>query len=170
MKQDLVDHIQRQWLSERPDLDTSPIGVIGRISRLGNYLRHEIVAVYREYGLGEGEFDILATLRRNGAPFTMLPTELSRQTMVTSGAISKQLDRLEAANLVVREASATDGRSRTVRLTPDGLELINRAFEQHMANEARLLEGLSATDRATLESILSGWLKSVENDQADFSA
>ncbi len=170
MEQDLVGHIQRQWRSERPDLDTSPIGVIGRISRLGNYLRHEIVAVYKQFGLGEGEFDILATLRRNGAPFTMLPTELSKQTMVTSGAISKQLDRLEALNLVVREASMTDGRSRTVRLTEAGLVLINSAFEQHMANEARLLNELSHDERATLESILSRWLTSVEDGSANFSA
>lgn len=170
MNQDFVDHIQNQWTAELPDVDTSPMGVVARIHRLGNYLRREILAVYREFGLGEGEFDILATLRRSGAPYSLLPTELSRQTMVTSGGISKQLDRLEKADLIARVPSETDGRSKQVQLTLRGLDLIDQAFARHMENEARLLAHLPEVERVALEGILAGWLSRVEQETTDFSA
>lgn len=159
-----MSHIQQQWAVERPDLDTSPIGVIGRIHRIGNHLRREILANYREHGLGEGEFDILATLRRSGSPYRMLPTEISRHTMVTSGGVSKQLDRLEAAGLIQRITNDSDGRSRHVQLTATGLEVIDTAFDSHMANEARLLELLPEAERKQLEEVLSGWLARLEHN------
>lgn len=163
MSKDKVSHIQEQWKAERPDIDSSPVGVVGRVHRLGNYLRREILAVYREHGLGEGEFDILATLRRSGAPFTMLPTDLGRQTMVTSGGISKQLDRLEAAGLVERTVSSDDARKRLVTLTAKGKSVIDAAYTEHMENEARLLADLDPADREALEGILGRWLAAVES-------
>ncbi|WP_019147548.1 MarR family winged helix-turn-helix transcriptional regulator [Timonella senegalensis] len=162
MSKDKVSHIQEQWRVERPDIDSSPVGVVGRVHRLGNYLRREILAVYREHGLGEGEFDILATLRRRGAPFTMLPTDLGRQTMVTSGGISKQLDRLEASGLVERSVSSDDARKRLVTLTAKGKSVIDAAYTEHMENEARLLTDLDPADREALEGILGRWLAAVE--------
>ena len=83
-----------QWHRERPDLDVSPQGVIGRLHRLAARLTEELVAVYAEFGLGEGEFDVLATLRRSGAPYELTPGELAAGTMVTSGAVTKRVDRL----------------------------------------------------------------------------
>ena len=62
-----------QWHEARPDLDVSPQGVIGRLHRLAARLTEELVAVYAEFGLGEGEFDMLATLRRAGAPYGWRP-------------------------------------------------------------------------------------------------
>jgi len=170
VSQDLVSHILTQWKAERPDLDSSPIAVVARIHRLGNYLRREILAVYAQYGLGEGEFDVLATLRRNGEPYAMLPTQLSQQTMVTSGGMTKQVDRLEKAGLVVREASPHDRRKKSVRLTAKGLELIDQAFEHHMSNEKRLLAALPSEDRDDLTRILSQWMSALEQDVSDFSA
>lgn len=152
-----MDHVRTvhaQWLAERPDLDTSPVLVIGRIHRVAAALTPELTAVYAEFGLGEGEFDVLATLRRQGAPFTLTPGELGDRTMVTSGAVSKRLDRLEARGLVERRASSADGRSRPVSLTRAGRDLIDRAMTAHAANEARLLAGLSARDRDTLARLL----------------
>lgn len=154
---DHVGRIMEQWERERPDLDPSPQGVIGRLHRLAARLTEELVAVYAEFGLGEGEFDVLATLRRSGSPYALSPTELAASTMVTSGAVSKRVDRCERQGWVVREADAHDGRGRLVALTPAGRRLIDDAFTAHLANEHRLVGLLSATDRRLLADALRRW-------------
>lgn len=158
MEADAVSRIQALWAIERPDLDVSPLGVIGRLHRLAKRLTEELVALYAEYGLNEGEFDVLATLRRQGAPYALAPSELADHTMVTTGAMTKRLDRLEAAGLVTRRPSPVDGRGRVVALTDHGREVIDDAYTRHMANEARLLSVLPERDRAELERILHYWL------------
>ena len=164
MTEDRVDRIQAEWRRERPDLDPSPQGVIGRLHRVGDRLREQLVAVYAQHGLGEGEFDVLASLRRAGAPYELPAGELAEHTMVTSGGMSKRLDRLETAGLVSRRADAADGRVRRVALTASGLALIDAAFTDHMANEHRLVDALPASDRATLERILRAWLGEIEKE------
>lgn len=160
--QDHVDRVQAQWRAERPEIDTSPMGIIARLHRIADALRGELLALYREHGLGEGEFDILATLRRSGAPFELTPSELAQQTMVTTGAVSKRLDRLETAGLVTRRENLEDARGRVVALTPQGRDTIDRAYEAHMRNEARLLDHLSATEREQLQSLLRSWSVKLE--------
>ena len=155
---DRVAQIQQEWARERPDLDVAPQGVIGRLHRLASHLTAELTIVYREFGLSEGEFDVLATLRRAGAPFERAPGELAVHTMVTTGAMTKRLDRLERAGLVERRTSDLDGRGRVVALTASGVDLIDRAFTAHMANERRLLDELSADDATALEAILTRWI------------
>ena len=155
---DHVARIQADWARERPALDVSPQGVIGRLHRLAAALTQELVSVYRRHGLGEGEFDVLAALRRAGAPYERAPGELAQFTMVTTGAMSKRLDRLVEAGLVTRRISERDARARVVALTEQGLTVIDRAFTEHMANEHRLLEGLSPIEIQTLEAILTTWL------------
>ncbi|GAA0495907.1 MarR family transcriptional regulator [Paractinoplanes deccanensis] len=159
---DHVARIQRAWSRERPDLDVSPQGVIGRLHRVAGHLTEQLQVVYRRYGLGEGEFDVLATLRRSGEPFERAPGELAAHTMVTTGAMTKRLDRLERDGLVARRPSATDGRGRVVALTEAGRELIDRAFTDHMRNERRLLDELSPADAEQLEAILTRWLALLE--------
>jgi DNA-binding MarR family transcriptional regulator len=159
---DHVARVQAQWRRERPDLDVSPVGVIGRLHRLGDRLRADIVEVYRRHGLGEGEFDILAALRRQGAPFQLAPGELARHTMVTTGAISKRLDRLERAGLVVRREDPADARGRIVGLTDAGRRVIDDAYTEHMRNEARLVAVLSPDERARIEELLTLWLDRLE--------
>ena len=154
---DHVDAITTQWRAERPDLDVSPMQVIGRLHRLADRLREELLAVYARHGLGEGEFDVLAVLRRAGEPFAVAPGELARHTMVTSGAVTKRVDRLLASGLVERDDDADDGRARVVRLTPAGRRVIDEAFTAHMANEQRLLAGLDAEQRRALEDLLRAW-------------
>jgi DNA-binding MarR family transcriptional regulator len=160
-----VDHvarIQAEWRAERPEVDTAPQGVIGRLHRIANHLTAELTVLYAEYGLSEGEFDVLAALRRAGAPYERAPGELALHTMVTTGAVTKRVDRLIAAGLVSRERSSADGRGRVVRLTPAGLSVIDKAFTAHMANERRLLEVLSATEVRQLEQLLTTWLTRIE--------
>ena len=161
---DHVDRIQQEWARERPDVDVRPQGVVGRLHRLALALTAEITAVYREHGLGEGEFDVLATLRRAGAPYERAPGDLAAHTMVTTGAMTKRVDRLVAAGLVTRRPSADDGRGRVVALTPRGVQVVDAAFTAHMANERRLLDLLgSEADAAALEALLKGWLAAVED-------
>ncbi len=160
---DHVAEILQEWRRERPDLDPSPQGIIGRLHRLAGFLTEELVAVYARHGLGEGEFDVLATLRRAGEPFERTPGELAGHTMVTTGAVSKRVDRLVEAGLVTRGVSERDGRGRVIALTDAGLELIDRAFTDHMENEHRLLSNLSPSDRAQLERLLTRWLREYES-------
>jgi DNA-binding MarR family transcriptional regulator len=160
---DRVDRIQEQWRRERPDLDPTPQGVIGRLHRLADRLRDELIAVYREHGLGEGDFDVLASLRRTGAPIELPAGELARHTLVTTGALTKRIDRLEAAGLVTRTPDASDGRGRRIGLTDRGRQLIDAAFTDHIANEHRLVGLLAASDRETLARILKQWLGALDD-------
>jgi DNA-binding MarR family transcriptional regulator len=161
-EEDAVARIQRQWNTERPDLDVSPLGVIGRLHRLADRIRKELLTIYERYGLGEGEFDILATLRRSGAPYEMAPGTLAQRTMVTTGAVSKRLDRLEEAGLVERRPSDADGRARVVALTPAGRSVIDDAFTAHVRNEHRLIGSLDPQDRADLERHLTTWMRELD--------
>lgn len=164
MKPDHVSRIIEQWAVERPDLDTAPMAVIGRLHRVGDAIRERLVEVYAEFDLSEGEFDLLASLRRSGAPFELSPTELAATTMVTSGAITKRVDRLASRGLVDRRAAKHDGRARTIALSPAGRKLIDRAVEAHYANEKRLVEGLADIDRSRLSRILQAWGEHLDVD------
>ncbi|MBS1905270.1 MAG: MarR family transcriptional regulator [Actinobacteria bacterium] len=159
---DQVARIQRAWRRERPDLDVTPIGTIGRLHRLALALTEELVIVYRAHGLSEGDFDVMAALRRSGAPHEASPTDLAASTMITSGGMSKRLDRLEGAGLVTRRIGSEDGRGRVVALTARGKELIDAAFTDHVANEQRLLAMVPEAEREALESALAGWLAHFE--------
>ncbi|ARH89662.1 MULTISPECIES: MarR family winged helix-turn-helix transcriptional regulator [Streptomyces] len=159
---DHVARIQAEWARERPDLDVGPQGVFGRLHRLAGLLTEQLCLVYHRYGLSEGEFDVLAALRRAGEPFERAPGELAAHTMVTTGAMTKRVDRLERNGLVTRRRSAVDGRGRVVALTRAGRELIDQAFTDHMSNERRLLDALPPGEAAQLERLLASWLGRVE--------
>ncbi|WP_230487275.1 MarR family winged helix-turn-helix transcriptional regulator [Nocardioides anomalus] len=159
---DHVGRIQEQWRRERPDLDTSPQGVFGRLHRLADRLREELEVEFRRHGLGEGEFDVLAALRRAGAPYELAPGELARHTMVTTGAATKRIDRLVAAGLVSRRVRDDDHRGRLVGLTEAGRRVVDDAFTAHIANEHRLLAPLNRMERQALERILTKWLGAFE--------
>ncbi len=160
---DRVARIQADWRRERPDLDISPQGVIGRLHRLADRLTEELCLVYGRYGLSEGEFDVLCALRRAGEPYERAPGELAAHTMVTTGAMTKRIDRLERAGLVTRRRSDDDQRGRIVALTRPGRELIDEAFADHMRNERRLLDLLTSAESKALEGLLTTWLSHVEN-------
>jgi len=153
-ERDGVDEIIEQWRVERPDLDPTPIGVIGRISRLARELERELDRVYVEHGLEPGWHDVLATLRRQGAPYQLRPSEFSRGLMLTSSGTTKRLDRLERAGLITRAPDPADRRGIVISLTPAGLQMIEGVTEAHLDNERRLLGALSASDRRTLADLL----------------
>lgn len=159
---DHVARIQAEWARERPDLDVTPQAVIGRLHRLGALLTRRLCLVYDQYGLSEGEFDVLAALRRAGDPYERAPGELAAHTMVTTGAMTKRIDRLERNGLVTRRRSASDGRGRVVALTSPGRKLIDRAFTDHMRNERDLLDAVSPEEAAQLRTLLTTWLGRLE--------
>nr|WP_274636609.1 MarR family transcriptional regulator [Microbacterium bovistercoris] len=158
---DRVDRILAQWGRERPDLDTTPQAVIGRLHRVALALTARLVEVYAAHGLSEPEFDLLATLRRTGEPFALPAGELAEHTMVTSGGLTKRVDRLVARGLVERLGAEGDARRRLVALTPAGRALIDAAFTDHVANEQRLLAELGQ-DAAAVAPILKRWLALLE--------
>ncbi|MFI6046385.1 MarR family winged helix-turn-helix transcriptional regulator [Nocardia sp. NPDC051321] len=151
---DDVDQIVGQWRTERPDLDPGPMQVIGRITRLHWAFDEQLNRVFGDYDLGRGEFDVLATLRRSGPPFELTAGELRDSTMVTSGAVTKRVDRLEHTGLVNRRAAADDARGRLIQLTDRGRDVIDKAVEQHLVNEARLLAGLTTDEQQALTRLL----------------
>lgn len=161
-ERDAVDRITAQWRHERPDLDPTPMGVVGRISRIAALAQRELDAVFAEYDLTGADFDVLATLRRSGAPYRLTPGELSRSTMITSGGMTKRLDRLEAGRLIRREPDPSDRRGRLIALTPKGRDLVDHAVEAHLENEERLLAGLTATKRRELTRLLRELLLSLD--------
>src|SRR5689334_13969498 len=96
---DAVDAARKAWSRERPDVDNWPVGVIGRTQRLARVLEDELQSFFRQYGLDTSEVDVLFTLRRSGAPYELMPTGLVKSLMVTSGAVTKRINRLEAKKL-----------------------------------------------------------------------
>jgi len=149
---DAVDRITAQWRRERPDLDCSPMEVIGRITRVSALIQRELERVFALHGLTGGDFDVLATLRRSQGPLT--PSELSRSTMVTTGGMTKRLDRLEALDLIRRQPDPKDRRGRLIALTDEGRALMDRAVEAHLENEERLLADLPVAKREQLVATL----------------
>ena len=151
---DAVDEIIAMWAREKPELDAAPMGIVGRISRLSRVLDKELKDFFAGHGLEFWEFDVLATLRRSGAPYELSPGALLRTAMVTSGAITNRVDRMEAKGLVERLRDPDDRRGVRIRLTAAGLELIDELVPLHLANERRLLAVLADDDRATLADLL----------------
>ena len=152
--QDRVDLILAHWARERPDLDASPMEVPGRILRGARYIDGALDHVFKEFELDFGLFDVLAALRRHGPPYQLAPSELNRWCMLSSGAMTKRLDRLEGAGLVVRKSDPDDRRGILVELVPAGLALVDRVVEAHLENERRILSPLSAAERRELAALL----------------
>ena len=163
-KRDGVDLILEQWSRERPDLDVSPMGVIGRISRLSRIFERGLAEIFSSFGLGGGEFDVLATLRRAGEPYRLTPTELSKSLMVSSRGMTNRLDRLERADFIIRLPDPSDRRGTLVCLTDEGRRLVDEVVAAHVENEHRLLDSLGPSERKTLADLLRKLLLSLEKD------
>lgn len=159
---DGVDEILRQWARERPDLDTSSMAIVGRISRIEQQVNPRLSSVFRKFGLERWSFDVLATLRRSGHPYELTPTQLFSSLMLTSGAITHRSDELVKAGLVQRSPDPNDRRGVRVKLTNLGLTKINEAVTAHVENERRMLRHLSRQERSLLISLLRRFLFGLE--------
>lgn len=151
---DPVDEIVEQWTRERPGLDVSGMAIIGRITRLDKLIRPQLDTVFAEHDLESWEFDVLATLLRNGAPHQLTPGQLLDSMMITSGAMTNRLDRLEQRGFVKRTKSPNDGRQVLVKLTKKGLKVVDSALIDHAANERVIVDSLTAGQREQLVELL----------------
>jgi DNA-binding MarR family transcriptional regulator len=159
---DPVDHMLDAWRQARPDLDLEAMGTFGRLGRIHVRASRAIEAVFEAHGLSTGEFDVLAALRRAGAPHALTPTQLARSLMLSPGGMTNRIDRLEEAGWVRREPDPDDRRSLAVVLTEEGLALVDAAVADHVANEATLLASLSASQRRALDDALRALLAALE--------
>jgi DNA-binding MarR family transcriptional regulator len=162
---DHMDRIVAQWRRERPDLDVEPIGVLGRLFRSALLADETLAAGIAPYGLQPGWFDLLAALRRSGKPYELNPTKLMETTMLSSGGMTKRLDRLDEAGLVERRPDPSDRRGTLVRLTRHGKAVIDKAVVTHASNEDQLLRSLSAADRLALDGLLRKFLAGLEGPE-----
>ncbi|MEQ9489915.1 MAG: MarR family transcriptional regulator [Alphaproteobacteria bacterium] len=151
---DHVDKVLAQWRAERPDLDVGPMGVIGRIKRISASLLREMEKTWELHGLNAASFDVLATLRRSGPPYTLSPGDLMAWTMVTSGTMTNRIDQLVKSGHVSRVSNPDDGRSILISLTDQGFETIEAAVTDHVATQHRLTRGLSKRDQEALNHLL----------------
>jgi DNA-binding MarR family transcriptional regulator len=154
MTQDQVDFILEQWSRERPDLDSSPMGVIGRISRASRYIDQFLQKNFAEFGLNSGDFDVLATLRRSGTPYQLTPTALYSSLMLSSGAMTNRLDRLENAGYIERKPHPKDRRGTLVTLTNQGMEVIDMVVASHTTCEQQILSSLTSDEQKVLADLL----------------
>ena len=154
-QRDTVDRVQEQWAAERPELDTAAFAVIGRVSRAARLIERRLIENFEAHGLdGDWMFDVMMTLRRAGEPYELTAGALVRQTMVTTGAMTNRIDRLEARGYVRRLAHPSDRRVVLVRLTPDGRAIVDEAAETHYQLERELLRALTPGQQAKLSGAL----------------
>ena len=161
---DHVDSIVEAWRRERPELDVTALGQLARLFRAAHLADLALVERLAGHGLQPGWFDLLAALRRAGKPYELKPTELMRATMLSSGGMTKRLDRLVAAGLVERRPDPDDRRGTLVRLTADGLRTIDSAVETHAENEERLLSALDPAERKRLDGLLRKLLAALDGE------
>jgi len=159
--EDAVDVIVEQWRRERPDLDSSAKEVTGRIVRLASLFQQAYAGTFEPLGLNEGDYGVLAPLRRAGAPHELTPTELAKHRMMTSGGMTAALDRLERKGLVLRVPNPDDRRGSLVRLTDAGRDVIDEAMTQHVLTEKRLVSGLDEDERDQLRDLLRKVLSTI---------
>jgi DNA-binding MarR family transcriptional regulator len=164
-EQDRVDAVQAAWRRERPDIDVSSIAVLTRALLIGRHLQKARDRALRELGTDTPTLEVLATLRRSGAPYRLRTSEIEAATSVTAGAISQRLDRLEARGFVHRERDHADKRVIYVSLTKKGRDLIDRVVAGLMERENLLLTPLNERERNTLERLLTRWLRWFEDGQ-----
>jgi DNA-binding MarR family transcriptional regulator len=152
---DHSDEVVRQWREQRPDLDPTPMATFTRLWRTARAADEALQRVFDEHGLEAGWFDVLATLRRAGPPHRLSAGTLARGLVMSTGGMTKRLDRLEAEGLVARAPDPADRRGVLVSLTRTGLKVVDRAVEDHLRNEARLLEALTDRERRALDGALA---------------
>src|SRR5205823_5283249 len=132
---DRIDEIVVQWNRERPKLDVSALATVGRLIRIAQLADSTLGGGLAAHGLQRGWFDLLAPLRRAGEPYELNPTQLMRATLLSSGGVTKRLDRLAEAGLVERRPDPSDRRGTLVGLTAKGKKVVDAALESHVTNE-----------------------------------
>lgn len=161
MLMDEIDTIKAQWAQQRPDLDTDPMALIGRLMRLTQHLSQEMSVTFAKFGLTGAGFDVLATLLRSGSPHALSPNQLLSTMMITSGTMTNRIDQLEKQGFVKRIKSTEDRRSVQIALTEKGRTVVDEAVTAHVATQTRLVSPLSAEERDIFDKMLRKYLSGV---------
>lgn len=162
MIKDTVDDLLRQWADERPGMDVSALGVVVRLQVVGKLLQQRANRALKRHGLKLWEYDVLAVLRRQGAPYELPATDIARAAHLTSGAMTTRIDGLEQRGLVRRRQSDSDGRSVLVRLTADGLQLIDLALQTRLDDANSAMAHIPPRERHQLADWLRRMLMELE--------
>jgi DNA-binding MarR family transcriptional regulator len=162
MTDDVTDRVLGGWTGARPELDTGPLQVTGRLSRIGPLLARRQETVFDRFGLNRGEVGALSALRISGPPHRLSPTRLARGLMLSSAGVTSRIDRLERRGLVRRLPDPDDRRGVIVELTDQGLEVVDAAVAALTISDRQLLERLDAQEIAQLEGILRKLLGGLE--------
>ncbi|MEV4648996.1 MarR family transcriptional regulator [Saccharopolyspora sp. NPDC049357] len=157
---DVVGRIRDQWRERYPDLDLSPIEVIGRVRRLAALTDQRHDAVLDDLRLSRTELEVLSALRRTGGG--LRPSQLTKEMLSSGAATTKRLARLEEEGLITRSTSARDRREVDVRLTDRGRQIMDRVFPAQLEREQALLEPLSEAERARLGELLAKVLEPMD--------
>lgn len=153
---DRAGNAMAQWRRERPDLDHTPIGVLGRLAEAAHLVqRDRLEPVFGRFGINGGEYDVLASLRRSGGDYALTPTTLCAATMVSSGGMTDRIDRLEKAGLIERRRNPADRRGWLVALTKRGFALVEQVVVAHLENERGVLAGLAKAEQKQLAALLA---------------
>ena len=163
MNVDKIDTIIEQWNKARPDLDVSPMSLVGRFIRINQHLNQEMAKTFAEHGLNLASFDVLATLRRAGPPYGLSPNDLLATMMVTSGTMTNRVDQLAKLGYVERKQNPSDARSVIISLTEQGCLVIDAAVTDHVATQTKLTSRLSVDEQQQLDGLLRNFLQGFED-------
>jgi DNA-binding MarR family transcriptional regulator len=169
-KADSIAQMMGEWQRERPDLDADPIGIHGRIIRLATIMLRRTEGWLSPLGLSWESFSLLVTLRRSGKPYELRPTDIWKESLLTSGAVTNRIDRVEEMGLVQRIRAKGDRRSFTIRLTPAGKRLADKAIEIHLSALKHSFEPLKKGEQEQLAALLGKLLTSAELPKAEPAA
>lgn len=149
---DFIDHVRRQWATTYPEVETSPIEVIGRITRIGSLALHHLERTLAGTGVSRVEFEILCALARSDRP--LRASEVTTATMTSGASTTKYADRLTRAGFIERLPFERDGRVVLLQLTDTGRAVVDEAFPARVERDRRMLEGLDDDERTTLANLL----------------
>lgn len=162
-EKDAVDRLLNNWTRERPDLEIAGLGVVNRIWLLAKHLTRRDRRALERLGLAPWAFEVLAALRRQGPPYRLSPTGLGRRTLLSSGAMTTRLDRLQDAGYVRRIPDPHDRRGVLIEITESGQELADRAIEARLVAVEALLAPLDDADREALARLLRKMLAPLDH-------
>jgi DNA-binding MarR family transcriptional regulator len=166
---DSIARILSEWRRERPELDASAVGIHGRIIRLAAYMVRRTDGWLSPLGLSWEAFSLIVTLRRSGKPYELRPTDILKESLLTSGAVTNRIDRVESMGLVERIRTKGDRRSYAIRLTSAGKRLADKAIENHVVALKRSLGALNEGEQKQLAKLLAKLLSAAESP-SDLSA
>ncbi len=161
LNMDEIDKIRDQWAQQRPDINTEPMELIGRLLRISHHLSQKMSATFSKHGLTGADFDVLATLLRSGKPHALSPNQLLATMMITSGTMTNRIDQLEKKGLVRRIQNPEDKRSVSISLTEEGQTITDKAVTAHTETQTQLVSALTTKEQASLNSLLKTYMTNI---------